>query len=281
MKEFFKSWAFKALAVIAALLVGVMIYSATTGGFSTIPETVTGVIITPIQSFFTGIGNAVGDFFGGLGSDRDELDKLKAENEQLRQQLIDYYELKQQNEWYAKMFGIYEEHNDYTFAHGKVVARDPSEYYGEFTIDVGTSGGVTVGDPVITSAGLVGVVKEVGLTYSRVRTVLDPDTRAAASIARTGDTGYTSGDALLAVDGKMRLNYLERTSGVIMDDYVVTSGLGGVFPKGLPIGKVLSIYMATDGTTMYAEVQPFVDISSVTEVMVITSFDGQGEVATP
>lgn len=281
MKEFFKGWPFKVLALIAALLVGVMIYSATTGGFSTIPETITGVIVTPIQSFFTGVGNAIGDFFGGLGSDRAELDALRAENEQLRQQLIDYYDMKQENEWYEQMFGLHEEHSDYTFAYGKAIARDPSEYYGEFTIDVGTAGGVTVGDPVITAAGLVGVVKEVGLTYSRVRTVLDPDTRAAAAIARTGDTGYTSGSALLAVDGKMRLNYLERTSGVITGDYVVTSGLGGVFPKGLPIGKVLSIHMETDGTTMYAEVQPFVDINDVTSVMVITSFDGQGEVAAP
>lgn len=281
MKNFLKSWPFKVLAVIAALLVGFMIYGATTGGFATIPETVTGVVITPIQTFFANIGHSVSGFFSGLGSDNAELEALREENRTLREQLIDYYEIKNENEWYEKMFGLYEEHSDYTFAYGTAIARDPSEYYGGFTIDVGTAGGVSVGDPVITAEGLVGVVQEVGLTYSRVRTVLDPDTRAAAAVARTGDTGYTSGSALLAVDGKMRLNYLERTSGVIVGDYVVTSGLGGVFPKGLPVGKVLSIHMEADGTTMYAEVQPFADIIDVTSVMVITSFDGQGEVAAP
>lgn len=281
MKSFFKSWPFKVLAAVMAVLIGVMIYGAVSGGFATVPETITGVIVTPIQSFFANVGNAIGDFFGNLGSDSGELDALREENRVLREQLIDYYEMKKENEWYEQIFGLHEEHSDYTFAYGTAIARDPAEFYGEFTVDVGTAGGVAVGDPVITAEGLVGVVKEVGLTYCRVRTVLDPDTHAAASIARTGDTGYTSGSALLAVDGKMRLNYLERTSGVVVGDYVVTSGLGGVFPKGLPVGRVLSIHMEADGITMYAEVQPFVDINDVTSVMVITSFDGQGEVAVP
>jgi rod shape-determining protein MreC len=198
LKNFLRSWAFKVLAVVAALLVGVMIYGAVSGGFSTIPETVMGVVITLIQTFFTNAGNAIGDFFGNLGSDRAELEALRKENNALREQLTDYYEIKKENEWYEQIFGLHEEHSDYTFAYGTAIARDPDDYYGGFTIDVGTAGGVAVGDPVVTAEGLVGVVSEVGLTYSRVRTVLDPGTHAAATIARTGDTGYTSGSALLA-----------------------------------------------------------------------------------
>ena len=281
MKEFIKSAAFKVIIAVAAVLIGLMIYSATTGGFSTVPETVTGVIVTPVQTAFSWIGKQVTTFFGNFGNHDDEIGALQEEINALRGQLVEYDDLKRKNEWYEQMLGLYEQHTDYTFAHGTVIARDPAEYYGEFTINAGTLNGVEVGDPVVTAEGVVGMVQEVGPTFSRVRTILDPDTHAAAAVSRTGDTGYTSGSAALALEGRMRLNYLERTSGIIIGDTVVTSGLGGIFPKGLLIGKVTDIHMEVDGNTMYAELDPFVAIHNVSEVMVITSFDGQGEVVAP
>ena len=281
MKNFLKSVLARALGVVALVLLGVMIYSATSGGLATLPETLAGVVVTPIQSLTTSISNGVSNFFGNLtggGELRAQLEELQKENAELRQQLVDYDELKQTNDWYSEILGLHEENPEYTFAAGRVSARDPSDYYGNFTIAAGQNAGVEVNDPVVATDGsLVGVVEEVGLTYSKVRTILDPSTKAAAQISRTGDTAYTAGSTVdMARQNTLRMNTLERTSGVGVGDYVVTSGIGGVYPAGLLIGSVKEVCSATDGMTLDADVDLFADIYDLKQVMVITSFAGQG-----
>ena len=104
MKEFFKSALARGLGIVALALIGVMIYSATTGGFATIPETLSGVIVTPLQTAVSSVSNGVSDFFGWLtggGDMRQQLADLEKENAELRQQLVDYDEIKQTNEWYS------------------------------------------------------------------------------------------------------------------------------------------------------------------------------------
>ena len=281
MKEFFKSALARGLGIVALVLVGVMIYSATTGGFATIPETLSGVFITPLQSAASGVSNGVSEFFGWItgGDDmREQLAELQKENAALRQQLIDYDEIKQTNEWYSEILGLHEENPEYTFASGRVIGRDPTDYYGNFTISSGQNAGIAVNDPVVATDGsLVGVVQEVGLTYAKVRTILDPATKVACQISRTGETAYTAGSTVdLARRNVLRMTALERSSAAAVGDYVVTSGIGGVYPGGLLIGTVTAIQSATDGMTLNAEVDLFAHIYDLKQVMVITSFSGQG-----
>ncbi len=281
LKDFLKSFFVRVLAVVALILVGIMIYSATTGGLATLPQTFVGAVVTPIQSLATGISDGVSDFFDGLFSGDDlqaQVDALQKENADLRNQIVDYDELKQQNAWFNEILGLHEEHSDYTFASGRVIGRDPSDAYGNFTISAGQNADVAVNDPVLTTDGdLIGVVYEVGLTYSKVRTVLDPATKVAAQISRTGDTGYTAGSTVeMARQNTLRLTTLERSSGVSAGDYLITSGIGGVYPKGLLIGTVRQIESASDGMTLDAQVELFADIADIKQVMVICSFDGQG-----
>ena len=141
----------------------------------------------------------------------------------------------------------------------------------------GSNADVSVNDPVVTTNGdLVGVVYEVGLTYSKVRTVLDPATKVSAQISRTADTGYTVGGTVaMARERQLHLTTLERSSGVAIGDYVVTSGIGGIYPSGLLIGNVREISNASDGMTLNASITLFADIHNLKQVMVITSFDGQ------
>lgn len=282
MKEFMKSTLARALGIVALFLVGAMIYSATAGGTATIPETLSGIFITPLQSAASGISNGVSDFFGWLtGGDsvRKELAELQAENAELRQQMVDYDEMKQTNEWYSDILGLHEKNPEYTFASGRVISRDPNDYYGNFTISAGKNADISVNDPVVATDGsLVGVVEEVGLTYAKVRTVLDPATKVSCQISRTADTAYTAGSTVdLARRNTLRLTALERSSAAAVSDYVITSGIGGVYPSGLLIGKLTRIQNATDGMTLNGDVELFTDIFDLKQVMVITSFTGQGE----
>lgn len=281
MKNFIKSRLARGLGIVALFLIGTMIYSATAGGVATIPETLSGVFVTPLQSAASSVSNGVSDFFGWLtggNSMRQEVADLKAENAALRQQLVDYDEMKQTNEWYSEILGLHEENPEYTFASGRVISRDPTDYYGNFTISAGKNADISVNDPVVATDGsLVGVVEEVGLTYAKVRTILDPATKVSCQISRTADTAYTAGSTLqLARDNTIRMTTLERSSAAAVSDYVVTSGIGGVYPGGLLIGKVTGIQNATDGMTLNGEVELFADIYDLKQVMVITSFTGQG-----
>ena len=279
MKDFLKSLAFKVLAGIALFLVGIMIYAASTGGFSTIPATITGAIITPIQTAFAAVTEGVKNFFGGFaaaGPLHDELDAKQAEIDELRGQLVELDELRRLNEQYRQYLELKEANNDYLFADGRVIAVDPLDKYGNFTIDTGSLAGVEPNDPVITPSGLVGVVYEVGPTWSKVRSLLDPSTQASAYISQNGDTCITGGSASLAQDGLLRLDLLPRETGTAIGNFAVTSGVGGVFPKGLLIGEVEEVSPSSDGLSYYAVVRPFVDVRSVTSVFVITSFAGQG-----
>ena len=281
MKDFLKNVLTRFVGVLALILVGVMIYSATTGGFATIPETLTGIFVTPLQSLATSVSNGVSDFFGqltGSGDLQQRVEQLEKENAALREQMVDYDELKQTNDWYSEILGLHEENPEYTFASGRVIGRDPADYYGNFTISAGQNAGIEVNDPVVATDGsLVGVVDEVGLTYAKVRTVLDPSAKVAAQISRTGDTAYTAGSTVeLARQNRLRLTTLERSSGASVGDYVITSGIGGVYPPGLLIGSVNDITSATDGMTLDAEVDLFAEIYDLKQVMVITYFAGQG-----
>ncbi len=281
MKKFFTSFLARFLGVLVLALIGVMIYSATTGGFATIPETLTGLVVTPIQSLTTSVSNGVSGFFGqltGAGDLREQIAQLEKENAELRKLLVEYDELKQTNDWYSEILGLHEENPEYTFAAGRVIGRDPSDFYGNFTISAGRNADISVNDPVVATDGsLVGVVDEVGLTYAKVRTILDPSAKVASQISRTGDTAYTAGSTVdMARQNSLRLTTLERTSGVSIGDYVVTSGIGGVYPSGLLIGSVKQIESATDGMTLTADVELFAEIYDLKQVMVITSFAGQG-----
>lgn len=277
MKHFFKTIGFKILGGVALVLVGLMIYAASTGGISTFIASAAGVLVTPLQTAVTAVTDAVSGFFTDDGDLQAQVDALTEENRELRQKVVDYDEMKLQNDWYSQILSLHEEHPDYTFADGKVITMDPSDPFRSFSINAGSAVGVSAGDPVVTADGLVGIIEEVGLTYSKVRTVLHPDLKASASISRTDESGHTGGSLTLAEEGLLRINYLERSSSVVSGDFVVTSGLGGVFPSGLLIGRVISVSSDSDGMTLYGLVEPFVDISNLKRVMVITSFDGQGE----
>ena len=279
MKHFLKSVGFKVLGGVALILIGLMIYAASSGGVATFVQSAAGVVVTPLQSAVSSVSDAVSGFFGGFGNASDlkqQVADLEAEVRALREKMVDYDEIKLQNEWYNQILSLHEENPDYTFVSGKVIAQDASDPFCNFSINVGTVAGVKAGDPVVTADGLVGVIEEAGLTYSKVRTVLDPALKASVSVSRTDESGYTGGSLTLAEQGLLRLNSLERTSSAVSGDFVITSGLGGVFPSGLLVGRITEVSPDTDGMTLYGLVEPFVDVSELKRVMVITSFNKEG-----
>ena len=116
-----------------------------------------------------------------------------------------------------------------------------------------------------------------GLTYSHVRTVLDISVQVGVYDISTRDSGIVSGDIKLSSEGLCKLEYLPKDSGIANGNLIVTSGIGGVFPKDLVVGTVNSIEVDSGGLSLTAKISPAADIENVTDVLVIKSFNGQSE----
>lgn len=277
MKDFLKSLAFRVLVLVAALLVGMMIYAASTGGVSTIPEKLAGFIVTPLQTAATHISDGF-DSFIGLFTDggrlRDENAQLQDDVNTLREQQVELDELRRQNELYRNYLELKEQNPDYRFADARVIAMDPADNYNNFTINAGSLAGVGEGNPVITPDGMVGVVYEVGSNYAKVRTILDPRAPVSVYISRTRDNGITANTTELSQNGLVRLSRLDRTAGAAAGDIVVTYG-NGRYPAGLMVGELTEVYAESDGLSLSATIRPFADIARLSDVFVIVDFAGR------
>jgi rod shape-determining protein MreC len=126
----------------------------------------------------------------------------------------------------------------------------------------------------------VGIVSEVGLTHSKVITILDISLNVGAVDNRVRETGIVSGSMDYAEEGKCLMSYLDRESGAFAGDLVITSGSDGegLFPEGLVIGTITEVQTESSGLSLYAVVEPAAPIYELRDVYVITDFLGQGEV---
>lgn len=279
MKDFFRSTRFKILVGVAVLLFAFMLRAAMTPGFATWTSQVLSAITQPLQKLSSSISDAATDFFGKFTL-ADELSKeneaLKEENRQLKEQLVDYDKIKHENEQNKQYLDLKEENKDFQFEQATVIGRDPNDRFGSFTIDKGLLDDVQPNDPVITPDGLIGRVSEVGQTSAKVLTILDPSVSVGCSDSTSQDTGIVTGTIDLAADGLCQMMYLSRESTAKAGDLVITTGVGGVFPKNLIVGTITEVKPDQHGTSLNAIIEPEADILNVKDVFVIKSFQGQG-----
>lgn len=280
MRFFFRSKQFKIILSILLVLITVSVTFSVIGSQISPQSNIVGTIIAPFRSAINGIWNGIEDFITAY-SDGNKLmlenAELETEINELRDKLAGFEQTEAENEFYKKYLKIAEDNPDFEFSAATLISRESEDPYQSFVINKGTLNGVSAYDPVITDAGLVGFVSEVGLTTSKVMTILNPELSIGALDNRTNDSGIISGNLEFAENGKTKFYNLARSCSVAIGDYVITSG-EGIFPKGLLIGKIESIGNDKYNTSIYATVTPFVNIGELRQVMVITNFDGQGSV---
>lgn len=209
---------------------------------------------------------------------KSELDRLKSENAELRNQLSDYLETKQENARLKKLLDIKTANPSYSLTPANVIKRDANDDFYSFTLDEGTSSGISVNDPVITENGLVGWVCQADASTCKVKTILSPDTKAGAKDKQSGDNGIINGSASLCDKNQTSLNTLAENNKIKKGDMIVTSGTGGVYPGGLLIGEVVSVEFNSYDASRYAVIKPYEDIRYINTAAVITAFDTKGEV---
>lgn len=278
MRFFFKSRRFKILLSVFIVLVLISVGFATFGGIASPFESIVGAVTEPFHKLFVSVTNSIDDYNTKLNKSEEllsKIDALEKENNDLKSQLVDAEKIKNENEFYKQFLEIKEKNSEFMFEDATIISRDYSDIYGSFTINKGALDGVSVNDPVITSAGLVGYVTETAPAYSKVVTILNPSLKLGSTDRRTLDIGVINGNSSLALKGYTAMNGLPRSSTVTAGDFIVTSG-GGVFPEGLIIGTVVELKQQEKDTSLYAVIKPANDMDEIREVMVLTYFTGQG-----
>lgn len=281
MHFFLRSKKFKILSTTLIIVLVLAVITGVVGGIMFPASGLASTIISPFQKLVTTVTNSVGDAYTAFVDSTElmeENEALRDELASLREQLTEYQDAMAENEFYKEYLEIKEQNPDFQFQSAMVISRDSTDAYGTFTIDRGSLHGISAHDPVITAQGLVGYIEEVSLTSCKVVTVLNPKLSAGGYDSRTADAGILNGDPALAERGMCRLYNLPRSSSVTIGDYIVTSG-GGIFPRGLIVGKVADLRQETVDTTITASVEPTSEINELRQVMVITYFTGQGSVA--
>lgn len=280
MKDFFHSTGFKVLLGVIFILFGVLLYTASAGG--SVFSDALGFLTTPMQKVSTVVTNNAAATANTVLQSKENLEAenaaLKKEIEELNAKLIDYYQVKLENEQFRSVLELKEENKDFQFVSAAVIGRDPNDMFYSFYIEKGESSGISLNDPVITNSGVVGWISSVNASYSKVTTILSADTSIAAVDKLTRESGVLSSDIKYADQGIIKLGYLTVDTKVKPGDIIVTSGLGGIYPKDLPVGKVQEVMPEEYDVSYCAAVKPLVDVKTVRDVFVITDFQGQGQV---
>ncbi len=273
MKKFLKNRCVFGLIIfvlIVSVVVGIINATKHEVPFS---ENVVQIVITPFQKLFGKMGNGVSGFWGYFS----DVDKLRQENELLKKEKA---ELEaefdkatislNENEQLRKLLEMKKQYPELEFKAAEVIAREPSNWYDTFTIDKGAIDGMALNQPVVSEdKTLVGRISEVGTTWSRVTTITDPSNAVGAEVVRSGEYGIVEGEYSFSSSGTCRLNFISKNANIIVGDKVVTSGLGGIYPKGLTIGKVLEIRPDMQGISQYAVIAPQANVNNLKAVLVV------------
>ena len=209
---------------------------------------------------------------------KDENKKLSEENKELRAFLVDYYNIKEENSRLWKFYELKKKNPEYTLIPATVIKRDTNADFYSFTLDKGTSSGVSISDPVVTDNGLVGWVGEADINTCRVITVLSPQTSVSARDIVSSNLGVIKGSEQYSDKNQTMLTKLASNHKVKPGDVITTTGISGLYPKNLIVGEVISIEYDDFDTSFYAVVEPYDVIRKLTEVAVLTDFTDQGEV---
>lgn len=277
---FFKNLFYKILAIffsVAVILSGFLIF------FKTFPDnyisTSFDALLYVCLNFTSQIRNSIVDLVKDIQTSRESRDKIEELNKELnslRNQLVDYQEMKQENNRLYRYCEIKKENPEMEFVSAKVIGRMIGDSKGNFFLDVGKVDGISVNDSVITENGFVGKVFRVGEFTSNVKTIMSPDIQVGVIDAATGNSGILSGSSDLADKNLTRMIFMKYKDSANVEDILTTSGSSGIYPKNLKIGKVKSIDYDSSNSYYYATIEPFDIVDDIKNVFVITNFSKKG-----
>ncbi len=262
-------------ALIIALIVLVVAFLVSQTGLFRPVRDLAATLLAPVQDQFSRLSRTVSDWVQGgrdLVALREENRELRAQVDRLSVELLHLEEANKEIEQLRQLLAFTRTYPAYQFKGAEVVGHavgsGASNLFPDLVLDVGASDGIRRNMPVVTERGLVGRVLEVYPNACRVLLIVDVRSSVNAMIQRNRVTGLVEGRP----GGKLVMTHIPHDSTVAEGDVVITSGLGGMFPKALIIGQVSKVIRDEVGLYQEAEVQPTVDFGGLERALVITNF---------
>lgn len=273
MRSFFTSRNFKIFITVLVLLLISCFIAVFAISKSAAATSAAGTALSPVQRAAVFITEKIGGVFAPFKSAeklQSQLDEKDKQLEKYREQLVGYEEMKKKVSLYEETLDISEENPEYNLLGAAVTGRNPSDKFGSFTISKGQLSGVKVNDPVVYGKYLVGVVKSVKPNYSVVLGVTDPQVKISVYDIVSSDSGFITNTVEVASEGNSQIANLDRKSKMAVGDIICTTGIGEVYPRDLIIGEISEIRDNEDVISRSAIIKPYVDISKITNVFVVT-----------
>lgn len=229
-------------------------------------------LIMPVQNGLTYLKNKIsGDstFFTDINNLKQENEELKQRNSQLEQSLRELENIKSENETLKEYLDLTEKYGEYKTVPAYIINKDISNYSKTIVINVGSDDGIQENMTVIADQGLVGHVISVTSDTAKVRTIVDTSSSVSCSLSTTEESIVCKGT--LEEESALKAMYIPDGDGIIQGDSVETSGLGGIYPKGIHVGSIKRVVNTKNMTDRYAIVETAVDFDKLNTVLVITN----------
>lgn len=237
--------------------------------------------LTPARVALSTVADPVDDFFsnfGQFGELQRENERLRAENEKLSVDVARRREFEATYNDLAKLLDVKSNRPDDRFLAASVVSRSSARYQQAVAINRGKGDGIVEGMVVLAPGGsVVGRVTSVLPDFAWVTLIADPTSKIPALVEEGRFDGILTGGA----DSRMRLEMLPQGSTIKPGDIVVTSGLEGELPKGLPLGRVIEVGGSDQDLFPAVFVEPLTTLRNLENVVVLTSFRPGGVPAYP
>lgn len=257
------------IIITIIILVFVVIFSNRESNTSFF-ENIANKLVMPVQNGLTYLKNKISGnstFFIDIGNLKNENKELKEKNSQLEQSLRELENIKTENETLKEYLGLNEKYGEYKTIPGYIIDKDISNYSKTIVINIGKNDGIEKKMTVIADEGLVGHVISVTENTAKVRTIIDTASSISCLMSTNKDSIVCKGT--LDNNSELKAMYIPTDANLVQGDSIETSGLGGIYPKGIHVGTIKKIITTKNITDRYALVETAVDFSKLNTVLVI------------
>lgn len=254
------------------ILIILVVFTNTDSENISIIENIASNIVMPIENGLTYLKNKINNndkFFENIEQLKTENETLKQKNSELEQQLREYEIIKNENDQLKQQLKLAEKYNQFTTVPGTIISRDISNYSKTLVINIGSNHGIKEKMTVIADEGLVGYVVSTTDKTAKIQTIVDSASATSCLASSTRDTMICKG----TIENKPLLSAsnIATDARIIQGDSVETSGLGGIYVKGIHVGKIKKVNAGSNKTDSYATIETAVDFEKLETVLVITN----------
>lgn len=259
------------IAIVGILIILVITTNGNVNKFAQV-ENIFNKIVTPFQNGLVYLKNKIANndsFFSNINTLKTENEELKKQNEELQTKLNELQLIKSENEILREYVGLAENYSEYTTIGAYIINKNISNLSDVFVINAGTNQGVEANMAVISEAGLVGYVISATSNTAKVQPIIDPASSVSGLSSSSRTNVVVSGQ--VDSDSELKVYTLQVEDEVVIGDIIETSGLGGIYPKGIKIGTIKEIIETKNVTEKYAILETKVDFKNLENVLVIKS----------